>query len=197
MHADCGAPSQPWQHAIMNLPATAIDFLDAFRGAFSRTPWGQQPLPLIHCYAFSKPLTEGSEEGARLAHSFADFGRPDFHALHFRCTSPVQRLQVLRSCDVLELHASVLTVDNMAGVRARVEAALGGSLDSAPDIHTVRDVAPNKRMLCISFRLPSSIAFAADGSQQASGGDASAPAENGQVQHSETRPSKRQKATGV
>ena len=50
----------------MNLPASAIDFLDAFRGAFPQQLWGQQRLPLIHCYAFSKPLTEGSEEGVRL-----------------------------------------------------------------------------------------------------------------------------------
>ena len=74
MHAECGAPLKPWQHAIMNLPASAIEFLDAFRGAFtSQTLWRQQRLPLIHCYAFSKPLTEGSEEGARLAYGHARF----------------------------------------------------------------------------------------------------------------------------
>ena len=64
-YAEGGGPAVPWQHAIMNLPASAIDFLDAFRGAFARALWSEEQLPLIHCYAFSKPLTEGCEEGAR------------------------------------------------------------------------------------------------------------------------------------
>lgn len=47
-----------------------------------------------------------------------------------------------------------------AGVRQRVEASLGGTLDVEPRQHVVRDVAPGKIMLCITFRLPPSIAFA-------------------------------------
>jgi hypothetical protein len=47
-----------------------------------------------------------------------------------------------------------------ADVVRRVEAALGGQLDAAPQIHTVRDVAPNKLMLCVSFRVPAGVAFA-------------------------------------
>ena len=48
-----------------------------------------------------------------------------------------------------------------ADVVARVEAALGGPLEERPRVAMVRDVAPNKRMLCVSFRLPAGVALAA------------------------------------
>ena len=37
----------------MNLPASAVDFLDAFNGAFSPETWAAG-LPTVHCYTFSK-----------------------------------------------------------------------------------------------------------------------------------------------
>lgn len=49
-----------------------------------------------------------------------------------------------------------------AGVRQHVEDALGASLDAAPRIHFVREVAPNKRMLCVSFKLPAAVATGVD-----------------------------------
>jgi hypothetical protein len=42
---------------------------------------------------------------------------------------------------------------------AKVEHFLGGKLDATPSIHVVRDVAPGKLMLCVSFRIPESVAF--------------------------------------
>ena len=92
-----------FQHAVMNLPATAVEFLDAFNGAFDPAVWRGR-LPTVHCYTFMKG------EG------------PD-------------------------------------GVLARVEAALGGKLEAPPAVHRVRDVAPNKVMLCVSFRVPEAVAF--------------------------------------
>jgi tRNA (guanine37-N1)-methyltransferase len=36
----------------MNLPASAVEFLDALAGAFTGEQWARRSLPLIHCYAF-------------------------------------------------------------------------------------------------------------------------------------------------
>ena len=50
-----------WQHGVMNLPRTAVEFCDAFRGAFDPATW-RGCLPLVHCYTFQKDETP---EGAK------------------------------------------------------------------------------------------------------------------------------------
>jgi len=47
-----------------------------------------------------------------------------------------------------------------ADVQRRVETALGGTLDGNLSIHDVRLVAPNKKMLCLTFRIPAAVALA-------------------------------------
>ncbi|PHT34097.1 tRNA (guanine(37)-N1)-methyltransferase 2 [Capsicum baccatum] len=91
-------PSEHVDHVIMNLPAAALEFLDAFRGLIRRRYW-KGSLPWIHCYCF------------------------------------------IRASETEDYIISV------------AESALGARIQN-PRFHRVRDVAPNKAMFCLSFRLP-------------------------------------------
>ncbi|CAM8925721.1 unnamed protein product [Rhodiola kirilowii] len=88
-------------HVIMNLPASALHFLDAFRGVVQKKHW-KGTLPWIHCYCFMRS-TETNETIIQVA-----------------------------------------------------ESALKASIQD-PVLHRVRDVAPNKAMYCLSFRLPEAL----------------------------------------
>lgn len=62
---DTFTPSLPggmiFQHAVMNLPASAVEFLDAFSGAFHPPTWKGR-LPLVHVYTF-KTAAESEQGG--------------------------------------------------------------------------------------------------------------------------------------
>ncbi|KAG2435958.1 hypothetical protein HXX76_007152 [Chlamydomonas incerta] len=95
-----------FDHVVMNLPASAIEFLDAFNGAFDPAAWAHRPLPTVHCYTFKR------------------------------------------------------TNETEADIVAKAEGYLGGVMEAGGcTVHTVRDVAPNKLMLCLSFRVPKVVAF--------------------------------------
>ncbi|CAA0828058.1 tRNA (guanine(37)-N1)-methyltransferase 1 [Striga hermonthica] len=93
--------AKPWEHidhVIMNLPASALQFLDAFRGLIHTKHW-KGSLPWIHCYCFMRSNeTEGK-------------------------------------------------------IISEAETALGARIQD-PIFYRIRDVAPNKAMFCLSFRLP-------------------------------------------
>ncbi|KAI5108373.1 tRNA (guanine(37)-N1)-methyltransferase isoform X1, partial [Silurus meridionalis] len=99
-------------HVIMNLPALALDFLDAFRGLLRGGEGDPNPddhvLPRLHVYGFSK-----EDEPER---------------------------------DVLE----------------RAELKLGTSLKGRSEVHMVRNVAPNKEMMCVSFSMPKDVLYGED-----------------------------------
>jgi tRNA (guanine37-N1)-methyltransferase len=86
-------------HVIMNLPASAPEFLDAFRG------WKLSKCPRVHVHCFCLKSSES---------------------------------------------------DNYQEAITRCEEALGCTIQEA-DVHIVRDVSPNKNMLCVSFHLPEAV----------------------------------------
>lgn len=49
--------------------------------------------------------------------------------------------------------------DPAKDVRQQAEAVLGISLEESSSIHLVRNVAPNKKMLCITFQVPAAILY--------------------------------------
>ena len=58
-----------------------------------------------------------------------------------------------------------------ADIQRRAEGYLGGQIRNDMHIHLVRDVAPNKRMFCISFQLPEAIAFPEHADEENEEGD--------------------------
>eukprot|EP00301_Raphidiophrys_heterophryoidea_P007298 c12841_g1_i1.p1 GENE.c12841_g1_i1~~c12841_g1_i1.p1 ORF type:complete len:525 (-),score=131.02 c12841_g1_i1:87-1472(-) len=101
----------PVDHVIMNLPGSAPEFLDVFRGIFANRTGvdsneSSNKLPLIHCYCFLAPSENMIPDAVQCVSSFLGYAG-----------------------EVPEL-----------------------------SVHEVRDVAPNKMMLCVSFRLPDTTA---------------------------------------
>ncbi|KAA6409571.1 MAG: tRNA (guanine) methyltransferase Trm5 [Lasallia pustulata] len=106
-----------FNHYVMNLPATATTFLDAFIGLYRGhetifSPHTANKLPMVHVHCFSTKSDDNKEEKIKI------------------CQAISSRL----------------------GHEITPE-------DSEVEIWDVRDVAPNKRMFCASFRLPAAVAF--------------------------------------
>ncbi|KAJ3675397.1 hypothetical protein LUZ60_004439 [Juncus effusus] len=91
-------PYEHFDHVIMNLPASAVQFLDVFNGLLEKKYW-KGDLPWIHCYCF--------------------------------------------------IRANESTQSFLAGAEKFLKAKIND-----PIFHRIRDVAPNKAMYCLSFKLP-------------------------------------------
>ena len=114
-------------HIIMNLPASAVEFLDTFKGIYGKiSPELTQDkakigvgsirkLPKVHCYCFSKAEDPVSDA----------------------------KMQVLTRLGVAQLENC--------------------------EVYSVRNVAPKKMMMCVSFALPREVAFAEQDDRPSSG----------------------------
>lgn len=118
-------------HCVMNLPASAPEFLDVFRGLYLERGEDTRPavLPTIHCYCFSK----------------AD--------------------------------------DSKADAKEMCEAVLGSTIPVEDcSVHEVRDVAPKKRMMCVSFKLPHAVAYETEEEREAKRAAAEHPNKKARVE---------------
>jgi len=106
-------PKVHFDHAYMNLPVDAVEFLDVFTGLFKQASpevWNQNNLPLIYVNGFDTGKT------------------PE------------------------EVNKNFLD---------RISKAFGETLDpnTKLDIHAIKDISSEKKMYCVTFRLPKEIAF--------------------------------------
>lgn len=119
-------------HFVMNLPASAIEFLRHFRGLYAGhealfTPQTERELPVVHTHCFA-----------------------------LKSDDDVPRLDVAERVSK-ELGATLAWDGVTDGPGDRRDS---GILDGKVSVHYVRDVAPHKTMYCASFRLPAEVAFA-------------------------------------
>jgi len=120
----------------MNLPASAIEFLPAYRGVYAghealfapHTPGTRLPLVHVHCFSVKA----------------ADIETP--------------------ARDICERITRELGFEFRPAVGDAKDEDV--DVEGVVRVHRVRDVAPAKSMYCATFRLPATVTFAARGSDQ-------------------------------
>eukprot|EP01032_Pedospumella_encystans_P012454 gene12454-14410_t len=143
----------PFHEAIMNLPANATDFLDVFIGLYTRVGedrLSSWSLPRIHVYAFSTHVAD-----------------------------PVQDI-INRSAGILQCTPEAIRYGKSSTGASESEGT--GVLETVAGHecsgHIVRDVAPKKVMVCLSFTLPEEVARAKPLDFSTSTGDSETVSDN-------------------
>ncbi len=116
-------------HVVMNLPGTAIEFLDAFCGAFVDDVWKRATDGMSSSLSSADATTSSSQSKKEL---------PMVHCYCFTRSSEY-KLEILSRIHKAFNSTSLIAQDL--------------------DVSIVRDVAPNKVMCCAHFRVPEDVAF--------------------------------------
>ena len=122
-----------FDHAVINLPASGLDFVDVFRGLFDESVWKGRSLPYVHCYTFVSKQEAPSKDSNESEHNIS-LPQDEKSVRERLFQTVVDRVETLLGCNFI----------NCA---------------EKPVVREVRDVAPNKRMVLISFRIPEEAAF--------------------------------------
>ncbi|XP_060201711.1 tRNA (guanine(37)-N1)-methyltransferase 2-like, partial [Lycium barbarum] len=133
-------PSEHVDDVIMNLPASALEFLDAFRGLIRWRYW-KGSLSWIHCYCFMQ--ASETED-----HIISDYLKLTQIMSSITSAGHEMICNFSSKSEVAKFWGHVNGLVNY-----RWQSALGARIQN-PVFYRVRDVAPNKAMFCLSFRLP-------------------------------------------
>ncbi|KAK4988132.1 tRNA(m(1)G37)methyltransferase [Elasticomyces elasticus] len=121
-------------HYVMNLPASALSFLPSFIGLYQPSTRDllppETPMPMVHVYCFSTKSDDNVREGWEICKKISEY-------LGYAMTP-------------------LVAADGGRQAGPEHEMALA---EGEVQIWDVRDVAPNKRMFCASFRLPREVAL--------------------------------------
>jgi tRNA (guanine37-N1)-methyltransferase len=142
-------------HVIMNLPASAPEFLDSFRG------WRLSKLPRIHVHCFApKPiylqlLQQQQQQQQNCTELDNSEGKSSGEENIIAVIKPKN------TSTPVNIVAPTLQDTYQVAVD-RCSIALGCTIDwqrNDVNVHLVRDVAPTKNMLCVSFTLPNEVRY--------------------------------------
>lgn len=151
-------PSRLIDHFIMNLPDSALTFLDAYRGAYKalaeavgieavETEMASKQLPMVHVHTFTKDLEDPHGDVCRRANE----------ALGLAEDHPDRLVPLPSPKDAHNSNSRQRRVGADAVVTTTDPARANPTRDLS--LHWVRTVSPNKDMWCLSFRLPRSVVF--------------------------------------